>query len=248
MRYFFRVEYDGTRFGGWQYQPNRMSVQQLIEEALTVVLRAPCRVTGAGRTDAGVHARGQGAHFDAEGEIDVARVASSLNALLPCDVAVYGMAAVRPDFHARYAASSRVYKYYFSGRKSPLNFNRAWAIHYPMDWERMNREIRCLAGRRDFTAFCASGADSGDRECDIRRAELSYIKDGITVFTIEANRFIYKMVRSIVGTLVDIGRGRLDDSLDAVIASRDRNRVGETAPACGLVLEWVGYPPGEGVS
>jgi len=247
MRYFFRVEYDGTRFGGWQRQPNCVSVQQVIEEALTVILRAPCKITGAGRTDAGVHARGQGAHFDAEGEVDTARITASLNALLPYDIAVYGMAAVRPDFHARYTAASRVYKYYFSERKSPLNVKRAWPVYYPMDWERMTHEITCLPGRRDFTAFCASGADSGDKECDVRRAELLYNKNGLTVFTIEANRFIYKMVRSLVGTLVDIGRGRLDGTLDAIIDSRDRNRVGETAPACGLVLEWVGYPPEERV-
>jgi len=242
MRYFFRVEYDGTRFGGWQYQPNAISVQQLINESLTIILRTPCSVTGAGRTDAGVHARGQAAHFDVDEEIDTERVTSSLNALLPYDIAVYGMTAVNADFHARYSAASREYKYYFADRKSPLSHKRAWTIYYPVDWDRISREIKCLSGPRDFTAFCSSGADSKSMVCDISSANVSAHGDGTRIFTIRANRFIYKMVRSLTGTLVDIGRGRLNDSLDDIIASMDRNRAGETAPACGLVLEWVDYP------
>ncbi|MCL2218364.1 MAG: tRNA pseudouridine(38-40) synthase TruA [Chitinispirillia bacterium] len=241
MRYFFRVEYDGTRFGGWQYQPNAISVQQLIDEALTVILRTPCGVTGAGRTDAGVHARGQGAHFDAPEEIDTERLTTSLNALLPYDIAVYGMTAVNPGFHARYSASSRMYKYYFADRKSPLSHKRAWAVYYPIDWNRVDNEIKCLSGPRDFTAFCSSGTDSKSMVCDISFADVSVHDNGARIFTIRANRFIYKMVRSLVGTLVDIGRGRLSDSLDLIINSKDRNKAGETAPACGLVLEWVDY-------
>jgi tRNA pseudouridine38-40 synthase len=169
---------------------------------------------------------------------------ASLNALLPHDIAVYGMAAVSPDFHARYSASSRVYKYYFSDRKSPMNHKRAWMIYYPIDWERVSREIKCLSGPRDFTAFCSSGADSKSMICDISFADVSTHEGGMRIFTIKANRFIYKMVRSLAGTLVDIGRGRIDDSMDSIINSKDRNRVGETAPACGLALEWVDYPEG----
>ncbi|MDR0330126.1 MAG: tRNA pseudouridine(38-40) synthase TruA [Chitinispirillales bacterium] len=247
MRYFFRVEYDGTRFGGWQYQPNSICVQQLIEEALTVVLRAPCSVVGAGRTDAGVHARAQGAHFDApEGaDVDTGRLTASLNALLPPDIAVYGMSPARPDFHARYGAVSRRYKYYFSDRKNPLNYKRVWMMYYPIDWGRVDLEAKHILGRHDFTTFCSSGADSDNKECDVTLASLSARGDGVRVFTIEANRFVYKMVRSLVGTLVDIGRGRIEGPLDALIAACDRERAGETAPACGLVLEWVGYPPEE---
>jgi tRNA pseudouridine38-40 synthase len=241
MRYFFRIEYDGTRFGGWQYQPNCISVQQLIEEALAVILRTPCHITGAGRTDAGVHARAQGAHFDIAEEIDIERVTAAVDALLPPDIAGYAMERVAPDFRARFSAVSRLYRYYFSERKNPLYYKKVWKMNYPVDWGRVEREIKCLGGPRDFTAFCSSGADSKSMVCDITRAGLS--KEGdITVFTIEANRFIYKMVRSLVGTLVDIGRGRLDDTLDAIIESKDRNRAGETAPACGLVLEGVFYP------
>ncbi len=250
MRYFFRVEYDGTRFHGWQNQPNGVSVQQLIEEALTVALRAPCPIVGAGRTDAGVHARAQGAHFDAPpdaADIDTERLTVSLNALLPPDIAVYGMVPVRSDFHARYSAASRRYIYYFSDRKSPLRYKRVWMLYYPVDWERVALEVKHIVGRHDFTAFCSSGADSDDKECDVSFAALSRDEFGVRTFTIEADRFIYKMVRSLVGTLVDIGRGRLDTAMDTIIASRDRGMVGETAPACGLVLEWVGYPPVERV-
>ena len=244
MRYFFYVEYDGTRFGGWQNQPNCISVQQLIEEALTVILRTPCRITGAGRTDAGVHARGQGAHFDSPEEIDTWRVTTALNALLPHDIAVYGMTPAAPDFHARFSASSRLYKYYFSDRKNPLNYKRVWMIYQPVDWDRVSAEMRCLGGQRDFTAFCSSGADSKNMVCDIKSAVLYRDDDGLTVLAVEANRFIYKMVRSLVGTLIDIGRNRLNDTLDSIIESKDRNRAGETAPAWGLVLEKVFYEEG----
>ncbi|MDR2694372.1 MAG: tRNA pseudouridine(38-40) synthase TruA [Chitinispirillales bacterium] len=247
MRYFFRTEYDGTRFHGWQNQPDGVSVQRLIEEALSVALRAPCPIVGAGRTDAGVHARAQGAHFDAPDSVDIDtdRLTVSVNALLPPDIAVYGMVPVRPDFHARYSAVSRRYIYYFSDRKSPINYKRVWMIYYPVDWERIASEAKHIVGRHDFTAFCASGADSDDKECDVASAALSLGENGVRTFTIEANRFIYKMVRSLVGTLVDIGRGRLSAAMDAIIGSRDRSMAGETAPACGLVLEWVGYPPAE---
>jgi tRNA pseudouridine38-40 synthase len=180
-------------------------------------------------------------HFDAPEEIDTGRVTASLNALLPHDIAAYGMTVVAPDFHARYSATSRVYKYYFSDRKSPLNHRRAWAVYCPVDWDRVCAEIECLLGPRDFTAFCSSGADSKSMVCDVRFADVSVDGGGTRVFTIRANRFIYKMVRSLVGTLVDIGRGRINDSMDAIINSKDRGRAGETAPACGLVLERVEY-------
>jgi tRNA pseudouridine38-40 synthase len=241
MRYFFRVEYDGTRFCGWQNQPNGVSVQHLIEEALTVVLRTPCPIVGAGRTDAGVHARAQGAHFDAPEAVDTDRLTVSLNALLPPDIAVYGIVPARTGFHARYSAVSRRYIYYFSDRKSPLNYKRVWMVYYPVDWERVAAEARHITGRHDFKAFCASGADSDDMECEVSLAALSRV-GGMRAFTIEADRFIYKMVRSLVGTLIDIGRGHLNATMDTIIASRDRGMAGETAPACGLVLERVGYP------
>lgn len=239
MRFFCRVEYDGTRYGGWQYQPNCLSIQQVLEDTFATVLRQPCPVTGAGRTDAGVHARGQGLHFDAPGSIDVKRVAHSVNALLPSDVAIYDLRPVEDSFHARYSALSRKYIYYFSDRKNPLNNNRVWMLYYDMDWAKVEQEIRCLVGTHDFSAFCASGSGSSSAICTVTDARIE--SEGYRRFTIEANRFIYKMVRSLVGTLIDIGRGRLTDTLESILASKDRSRIGETAPASGLVLEWVSY-------
>ncbi|MCL2690285.1 MAG: tRNA pseudouridine(38-40) synthase TruA [Chitinispirillia bacterium] len=243
MRYFCRVEYDGTRFGGWQYQPNSVSVQQILEETLSVVMRAPCTVTAAGRTDAGVHARGQGIHFDVCEEINTAAAESSLNGLLPPDIAVYGLRSVRDDFHARYSAVSRKYKYCISQKKSPLLQKRVWPVFYKIDWDRVEREIKSLMGIHDFTTFCSSNTDCKSMECNISSASLSCNENDVKIFTIEANRFIYKMIRSLAGTLVDIGRGYITDSMQAIIDAKDRNRAGATAPACGLTLEWVSYPP-----
>jgi tRNA pseudouridine38-40 synthase len=243
MRYFCRVEYDGTRFGGWQYQPNSTSVQQILEETLSVVLRSPCTVTAAGRTDAGVHARGQGIHFDICEKIDTPSVEASLNGLLPPDIAVYGLKSVRDDFHARYCAVSRIYKYCITQKKTPLMLKRVWPVYYKIDWDRIEYELKSLIGIHNFTTFCSSNTDCKNMECNISAVSLSCNENGIKTITIEANRFIYKMIRSLVGTLVDIGRGYMTDSLQTIIACRDRNRAGATAPACGLTLEWVSYPP-----
>jgi len=243
VRYFCRVEYDGTRFGGWQYQPNSTSVQQILEETLSVVLRSPCTVTAAGRTDAGVHARGQGVHFDVCEEINTAAVETSLNGLLPVDIAVYGLKNVRDDFHARYSAVSRVYKYRITQKKSPLMLKKVWPVYYKIDWDKVERELKSLLGAHDFTTFCSSNTDCKSMVCNISAVSLSCNENGIRTFTIEANRFIYKMIRSLAGTLVDIGRGSISDSLRAIIDCRDRNRAGVTAPAYGLTLEWVSYPP-----
>ena len=242
MRYFCRVEYDGTRFGGWQYQPNSVSVQQILEETLSVVLRAHCTVTAAGRTDAGVHARGQGIHFDVCEEINTAAVETSLNGLLPPDIAVYGLTSVRDDFHARYSAVSRKYRYCITQKKSPLMLKRVWPVYYKVDWDKVEREIKSLMGVHDFTTFCSSNTDCKSMECNISAVSLSCNENGVLTFTIEANRFIYKMIRSLVGTLVDIGRGYITDPLQAIIDSKDRNKAGATAPSYGLTLEWVSYP------
>ncbi|MFP4163122.1 MAG: tRNA pseudouridine(38-40) synthase TruA [Chitinispirillaceae bacterium] len=240
MRFFGRVEYDGTRYGGWQYQPNCLSIQQVLEEAFGVVLRDKCPITGAGRTDAGVHARGQGLHFDAPETTDIKRLNLSVNALLPSDIAVYDIQPAESEFHARYSALSRKYTYYFSQRKSPLNHNRVWPLYYTIDWDKVGRELENVIGTHDFTAFCSSGSGSSSAVCTVSDARLASGR-GLCMFTIEADRFVYKMVRSLVGTLVDIGRGRLKDDLESILASKDRSRAGGTAPAAGLVLEWVSY-------
>lgn len=241
MRYFFRVEYDGSKFGGWQRQPNAISIQEVLEGALKVALRSPMEITGAGRTDAGVHARAQAVHFDYDKSINEKKLQLSLNALLPPEIAVYNLSQVNPLFHARFSASSRQYKYYFCFRKQPLYAKRVWMIYSDVDWDTVRGNCEYLLGTHDFSTFCASGAGSDNMVCTVKRADFQN-SDEYLVFTIEADRFIYKMVRSIVGTLVDIGRGRFRTTIADIIASKDRSRAGLTAPPFGLVLEKVNYP------
>jgi tRNA pseudouridine38-40 synthase len=240
MRYFFRVEYDGTNFGGWQIQTNAKSIQQTLSDAFGIVTRSPCAVTGAGRTDAGVHARAQGAHVDIDAPIEIARCERSVNAVLPAGICVYGMRQVDGTFHARYSAVRRRYKYYLAGRKRPLLYKRVWMVFQDIDWDKVQRNATQLAGKHDFAAFCASGTSTENTVCTVYDVHLSQ-EGGIRVFSISADRFIYKMVRSIVGTLIDIGRGRLDTTIETIVAGRDRKSAGETAPACGLVLDYVEY-------
>ena len=240
MRYFFRVEYDGTGFGGWQAQTNAKSVQQTLSEAFATVTRAPSAVTGAGRTDAGVHARAQGAHVDIDAPVDIDKCEISVNAVLPPGICVYGMRAVGEAFHARYSAVRRRYRYFIADRKRPLHYKRVWMVFQDIDWDLVAHNVPALIGDHDFSAFCASGTSTENMTCTVYDAALSQ-EDGMRVFSISADRFIYKMVRSIVGTLIDIGRGRLDTTIEAVIHGRDRRSAGETAPACGLVLDYVEY-------
>jgi len=243
VRYFFRVEYDGSGFGGWQIQPNATSVQESIENALSIALRSDIAITGAGRTDAGVHGRAQAVHFDYDRSIDTGKLQISLNALLPREIAVYNLSLVDPAFHARFSAVSRQYKYYMCLRKKPLLFKRVWMIYGHVDWNLVKENCDALIGKHDFKAFCASGATSDNTICTVKKVCLDNVDECI-VFTIEADRFIYKMVRSIIGTLIDIGRGQITTSMKDIIACQDRSVAGSTAPACGLVLDRVIYPAG----
>lgn len=241
MRYFFRVEYRGTAYHGWQRQRNGTSIQECLEQALSTVCRHHCEVVGGGRTDAGVHARRQGAHVDIDGAIDPGAVQCSVNAVLPPDIAIHALQQAPDDFHARYSATERRYRYRMHDRKSPLRDETAWVQHYAVDWERVAREASSLVGTHDFTTFCASGSGSQTAVCTVRISELVHIENQ-WVFFITANRFVYKMVRSLVGTLVDIGRGACSDSMAELLRCQDRSRAGPTAPACGLTLEDVIYP------
>jgi tRNA pseudouridine38-40 synthase len=240
MRYFFRVEYDGTRYGGWQSQTNAVSVQETVATAFSTVVREKCAVTGAGRTDAGVHARAQAAHIDVTSPIDARKCELSVNAVLPDDISIYHLRPAPPDFHARYSPVKRRYIYSMALRKKPLSFKKVWMVFYEVDWDKVRASAAALLGKHDFTTFCAKGSGAKTMICTVSRAELSEMADGYA-FVIEADRFLYKMVRTIVGTLIDIGRGKITDSMEAIIESKDRKRAGETAPACGLVLDYVEY-------
>ncbi|MDR1746890.1 MAG: tRNA pseudouridine(38-40) synthase TruA [Tannerella sp.] len=243
-RYFTYITYDGTRYCGWQRQPNGLSVQQELEEALATALQQPVPVVGAGRTDAGVHAVGMAAHFDLpEPAGDLPELAEKLNRLLPCDIAVRNIAAVRDDAHARFDALARTYKYYVSSVKNP--FNRAWVCRMQlrnMDFGRMNEACLALYEYTDFTSFSKLHTDVKTNNCRIQHAEWTQEGD-VWVFTITADRFLRNMVRAIVGTLLEIGRGkRTVDEFRQLIEAKDRCRAGTSASACGLSLVAIDYP------
>lgn len=205
------------------------------------MLRSRVAVTGAGRTDAGVHARAQGAHFDSESSLqDIGRFTASMNALLPPEIAIYDVEEVPSTFHARFSALRRSYRYTICSKKSPLLAGRAWHVGYSVDWERVAQEAGALLGEHDFTSFCSTGSGSKTAWCRVTAASIEQVNESM-VFSIEANRFVYKMVRSLVGTLVDIGRGELQMPLSGILEAKDRTMAGTTAPPCGLVLDNVVY-------
>ena len=242
-RYFVTLSYDGTRYHGWQIQPNGVSVQERLQEALSTLLRESIAVTGAGRTDAGVHARKMVAHFDWKGDaIDGQQLAYKLNRLLPYDIAVSKVEMVSEDMHARFSATSRMYRYYIHTTKDP--FQRAYSceIHYPLDFAKMNDAAQILMTYEDFGAFCKSGADVKTTLCQVTKAEWVQTSPTTWYFEIRANRFLRNMVRAVVGTLIEVGRGRLSlDDFKKVIEGKQRSDAGESMPGNALFLEDIVY-------
>ena len=237
------LSYDGTRYHGWQIQPNGVSVQERLQEALSTLLRESIAVTGAGRTDAGVHARKMVAHFDWKGDaIDGQQLAYKLNRLLPYDIAISKVEMVSEDMHARFSATSRMYRYYIHTTKDP--FQRAYSceIHYPLDFAKMNDAARILMTYEDFGAFCKSGADVKTTLCQVTKAEWVQTSPTTWYFEIRANRFLRNMVRAVVGTLIEVGRGRLSlDDFKKVIEGKHRSDAGESMPGNALFLEDIVY-------
>ena len=242
MRYFITLSYDGSRFHGWQVQPNGLSVQEELQRALSTLLRTNIQVTGAGRTDAGVHALKMVAHFDADDAIDCGLLTYKLNRLLPFDIAVERVEAVPDTMHARFSAVSRTYQYYIHTVKEP--FLRAYSceLHYPLDFDRMNEAAKTLLEYEDFGAFCKSGADVKTTLCRVTAAQWHQTSPDSWYFEISANRSLRNMVRAVVGTLVDVGRGRLSvEEFRQVIEGRRRTEAGESMPGHALFLEKVEY-------
>jgi tRNA pseudouridine38-40 synthase len=240
------VEYEGTRFLGWQLQPGGRTVQGELERALGVALRAAVRVRGAGRTDAGVHARGQVATAVVpRPDVDVRRLLRSLNALLPDDVAVREVTLVDDAFDPRRHARSRVYEYRILNAPSPSPFWRLWAWHLarPLDVAAMNAAARLLVGEHDLAAFRAADAKDTPRTTVRRVLESRFTDEGSPlVYRVEATAFLKHMVRNVVGTLVEVGLGeRPPGAIADLIARRDRTRAGATAPPHGLTLVEVRY-------
>ncbi|MBR4898010.1 MAG: tRNA pseudouridine(38-40) synthase TruA [Prevotella sp.] len=242
MRYFITLSYDGTRFHGWQVQPNGISVQEELDGALSLLLRSEIHTTGAGRTDAGVHARMMVAHFDCEQEIDGQQLAYKLNKLLKRDIAVQQVVRVADDMHARFSAKWRTYHYYIHTRKEPFLRHYSCELHYPLDFQKMNEAAALLLDYDDFGAFCKAHADVKTTLCQVTKAEWKESSPGVWYFEITANRFLRNMVRAVVGTLVDVGRGRLTiDDFQRVVEGKRRSDAGESMPANALFLERIDY-------
>lgn len=244
-RYRFTVEYLGTAYAGWQIQVGQLSVQEVLERALKICLRADITLMGSGRTDSGVHARGQVAHFDYPTDIDTGKVERSLNALTPEDVWVRKLEACREDFHARYDAESRLYNYRIAQRATALQGGISWFPGFPLDAERLRSELDKVVGVHNFVNFSVPREDGKSTECKVLRAEV--VADGIfLVVVIEANRFLHKMVRSIVGASFDVARKARPAGLTEGILDGSYQGEWTWAPARGLCLEKVIYKDYDG--
>lgn len=244
QRYFIYLAYDGTNYHGWQIQPNGISVQECLMKALATFLRREIEVIGAGRTDAGVHATLMVAHFDFEGDaLDVELVADKLNRLLPPDISVYQVRRVKSDAHARFDATARTYKYYITTSKHPFNRQYRCRIHGNLDFKRMNEAAQELFDYSDFTSFSKLHTDVKTNICRITMAEWTQVDEVTWVFTIRADRFLRNMVRAIVGTLLEVGRGKMTvQDFKQVIELQDRGKAGTSAPGQALFLVNVEYP------
>ena len=242
MRFFITLSFDGTNYHGWQIQPNSDSVQQRLQEALSTLLRQPVEVVGAGRTDTGVHARMMVAHFDWEELIDGKQLAYKLNKFLPQDIAVQEVRLVDEEKHARFSATSRTYHYFIHMRKDPFLQAYSWQVPFKLDFEKMNEAAKVLLEYKDFTSFSKVNTDTKTNLCDVKEAFWEEIAPDRWRFTITANRFLRNMVRAIVGTLVEVGRGRLSpEDVRRIIEAKDRCSAGESVPAKGLFLVDIKY-------
>lgn len=243
-RYFLRLGYRGAPFHGWQVQPNAVSVQEEIEKALSTVLRTPISIVGAGRTDTCVNAREMYAHFDFDGILpDIGRLIVSLNRLVGRDIAVHEIIPVHSDAHARFDALERTYKYFVTFEKTPFLYPLSWHCPNDLDIGRMNEAAAILLETTDFTSFAKLHSDAKTNICKVTAAEWTMQGESMAVFTITADRFLRNMVRAVVGTLVDVGRGKLSvKDFRRIIERKDRCAAGQSMPGEALFLWDVRYP------
>lgn len=247
MRYFITLLYDGAAYSGWQTQPDAPTVQETIECALTTVSRStePIAIVGAGRTDAGVHARGMVAHVDLDLDPEQAEeLRFRTDRLLPHDIALRSIVPVRDEAHARFSATARTYRYYLTTAKNPFTQGQMLRMHFALDFDRMNEAARALLRYSDFTSFSKLHTDVKTNNCRVTEAYWQPgPQPGEWVFTITADRFLRNMVRAIVGTLLQVGKGKLSpEDFATIIEAKDRGRAAASAPAHALYLEHVSYP------
>lgn len=243
MRYKLTLSYDGSVFFGWQVQPGKSTVQGELEKALSVLLRQPISIVGAGRTDTGVNARGYIAHFDCDGTLDCKQVRYKLNAILPDQISVEALEPAAADFHARFDARRREYTYYLHRSKDPFAAAHSYLYAYPsVDFDEMNRAAAMLLGTHDFSCFEKTGGDNKTSICTVFEARWVEVSEGHWEFHIAADRFLRNMVRAIVGTLLEVGRGkRSADSIPDLIQAANRSDSGESVPGHALFLTKIEY-------
>ncbi len=237
------IEYDGTEFAGWQSQENGRAVQDEIEKALRQILQEETRIVGAGRTDSGVHARGQVASLKTSSAVDTNKLLSGLNGVLPEDICVHSVEVVTESFHARFGATRREYSYTICLQPTAISRRYSWHVKYPLTVDLLHSSAAEIVGRHDFTSFCKHESEVENRVCEVMQSKWEAIPGGL-LYRIAADRFVHGMVRSLVGTMVDIARGHFPpDAMPGILAALDRRKAGTAAPARGLVLERVEYPP-----
>jgi len=246
QRYFIKLAYDGTNYHGWQSQENANTVQSELEKALSTILSNKIEITGAGRTDTGVHAREYFAHFDLNEPFDKSGLDNllyRLNAILSEDISIFFIFPVRNETHARFSAVSRTYKYYISRKKNPFFNKYSWNVFGELDIKKMNDASKVLFEYIDFTSFSKLHTDVKTNNCKIMQAEWNE-ENNMIVFTLKADRFLRNMVRAIVGTIIDVGKGKVSiDEFKNIIESKNRSEAGYSVPAKGLFLDKVEYPP-----
>ena len=246
MRYFIKFSYLGTEFHGSQRQPNGITVQETMEQALKMIFREEVPLTFAGRTDAGVHAREMYAHMDVGDEAmrrESERLVFRLNGILPNSIAIYDIVPVTDEAHARFTAKSRTYEYHIVDHKDPFSHDLATRVRPGLNFNAMNEAAKYLIGKQDFASFCRSNTDVKTTICDLTYAHWEVKENGHAVFTITADRFLRNMVRAVVGTLFEVGRGKMTiEQFAEVITQHTRTAAGDSAPAEGLYLTQIIYP------
>jgi len=244
MRYFVELSYNGEHFFGWQRQPKQITIQEVLEDAFSMLLKSKIELTGCGRTDTGVHARQYFAHFDYDKQLldnHCNRLQHRLNTFLPKDIVIHRIFQVNDDLHARFSALKRTYRYYVATTKNPFQYQTTYRVYEILNLDAMNLAAALLHDNKDFTSFSKVDTNVSNNHCEVKSAWWEQ-QEELLVFTITANRFLRNMVRAIVGTLLLVGKGKISvEDFQKIIQQKDRCKAGVSVPACALFLEKVDY-------